>query len=233
MMEQLRPPPQEAPKRQDRLAKIITVLVAAIAATAVVGGFLNSLESARANQETRAGLAAQARASERSLEVGRVVDADFDYIVSAEVHAFTASEFDAQGFGEDAGRERSIAVFLLQSTYGYVDGYYLAAVLEAAVYDYDTSGFNQVWTAYTTYTDDLLADVGAQQAEAEAHLVAASDAGRKAGGFTLSAVLMAVAVALGTVALSTDSKRMRQADIVLIASLYALGWANLVWTLLS
>jgi len=76
-------------------------------------------------------------------------------------------------------------------------------------------------------------DREAQQAVAEAHLVAASDAGRKAGSFTLSAVLMAVAVALGTVALSTESKRMRQADLVLIASLYGLGWANLVWTLLS
>ena len=232
-MEQPRPPTQEAAKRQDRVAKVVTVLVAVIAATAVVCGFLNSLESARANEKTRAGLAAQARASERSLEVGRVVDADFDYIVAAEVRAFTASELDAQGFAEDAGRERSIALFLLQSTYGYADAYYLAAVLESAVYDYDTSGFNQVWNAYTTYADDLLADVEAQQAVAEAHLVAASDAGRKAGSFTLSAVLMAVAVALGTVALSTESKRMRQADLVLIASLYGLGWANLVWTLLS
>lgn len=63
-----------------------------IAATTVVCGFLNSLESGQANEETRAGLAARALASERSLEGGRVVDADFAYLIAAEVHAFTASE---------------------------------------------------------------------------------------------------------------------------------------------
>ena len=227
------PPPPEAAKRRDRVAKIVTVFVAVIAATAVVCGFLNSLESGQANDETRAGLAAQARASELSIRLGQVADQDFDNIAAAEVHAFTASELDARGFAEDAGLERSIALFLLTATYGYAYGYYPSADLESAVYSYETSGFVQVWNAYTTYTDGLQAGVDAQQAEAEAHLVAASDAGRKAGSFTLSAVLMAVAVALGTVALSTESKRMRQADLVLIASLYGLGWANLVWTLLS
>ena len=44
---------------------------------------------------------------------------------------------------------------------------------------------------------------------------------------------MAVAVALGTVALSTESNTLRLVDFVLIAILYALGWANLLWTLLS
>jgi len=222
-----------AAKRQDRLTKVITVVVAVIAATTVLSGFLNTLESGQASGETRAGLAAQSRASERSLQVGRIFDADFDYISAAEVHAFTASEFDAQGFVDDAARERAIALYLLQSTYGYAVGYYSDTLVQNAVDAYDTTGFGDVWDAFVTYTDDLQVEVDAQQAEADLRLGTASDAGRRAERFTLSAVLMAVAVAVSTVALSTDSKRLRLADLVLIAILYALGSANLLWTLLS
>src|SRR3972149_1123322 len=90
------PSPAEAPGRGDRLTKGITVFIAFIAATAVVCGFLNNLESSRGKQETTAGLAAQSLASERSIQVGRIFDADFDYLVDAEVHAFIASELDAK-----------------------------------------------------------------------------------------------------------------------------------------
>jgi len=220
-------------KRQDRLTKVITVVVAVIAATAVLSGFLNTLESGRASGETRAGLAAQSRASERSIQVGRIFDADFDYISAAEVHAFTASEFDAQGFVDDAARERAIALYLLQSTYGYADGYYSDTLVQNAVDAYDTTGFADVWDAFVTYTDDLQVEVDAQQAEADLRLATASDAGRRAERFTLSAVLMAVAVAVSTVALSTESRRLRYADLGLVFALYASGWVNLGLTLVS
>ncbi|MGI0150156.1 MAG: hypothetical protein ACREDF_11580 [Thermoplasmata archaeon] len=221
------------PKRQGRLTKVITVVVAVIAATAVLSGFLNTIESGRASGETRAGLAAQSRASERSIQVGRIFDADFDYISAAEVHAFTASEFDLRGLVDDAARERAIALYLLQSTYGYAAGYYSDALVENAVDAYDTTGFGDVWDAFSSYSDDLQIDVDNQQGEANMHLADASEAARRAARFTLRTVLMAVAVAVSTVALSTESKRLRYADLGLVIALYTSGWVNLALTLVS
>ena len=224
------PSPAEAPGRGDRLTKGITVFIAFIAATAVVSGFLNNLESSRVNQETRAGLAAQSLASERSIQVGRIFDADFDYLVDAEVHAFIASELDAQSLFDDAARERAIALYLLQSTYGYADGYYSDALVENAVDAYGTVGFDGVWDAFTGYADELQAEVDARQLEADAHLAAASDAGRRASGFILSTVLMAVAVSISPVALASPLRALRLWDLAIITALYAIGGLNLAWT---
>jgi len=232
-MEPPKTPSPESPKPPDRLTKRITVVIAVIAASTVVCGFLNNLESGRASQETRTGLAAQSLASERSLEVGRIYDADFDYLSTAEVRAFLATELDAESLVPEAERERAIALYLLRSTYGYGDGYYSETAVQEAVYGYQDMGFENMWGLFSTYVETLQADVDAKRATADSHLAAASDAGQKATGFTLSAVLMAVAVALGTVALATESKALRFADLGVIAVLFALGWANLVWTYVS
>jgi len=233
MMEASKTPSPEAPKHQDRLTKRITFLVAVIAASTVVCGFLNNLESGRVSQETRTGLAAQSLSSERSLEVGRIFDADFDYINTAEVHTFLATELEAQSLVSEAERERAVAMYLLRSTYGYGDSYYSDMVMEDAVYRYNVAGFDNMWAAFSTYAGTLQADVDAKRAMGDAHLAAANDAGQRATGFMLSAVLMAVAVALGTVALVTEAKVLRYSDLVVIAILYALGWANLAWTFVS
>lgn len=195
----------EGLKPADRLAKMITIVAAGIAASVVGCGFLAAMESGRANSENRAGVLAHNLASERALQVGRIADADYDYIAGAELGAFRASEFEARGLVQEADIERATSVYLLQSTYCYTDGYYTDAELEEAVYAYDTVGFTQVWSAYTTYADDLQAQVDAERAAADAHLQAGAAAGREADTLTLSVVLMGMAIALSTVALTTAS----------------------------
>ncbi len=229
--------PSGPAEASDAMSKAITVIIAIIAATGVFSGYLNTLESSREGDETRSGLQAQSQASETSIQRSAVIDADFDYISSAEIHTFTAYQFEAQGLTGDADREKAIAEYILRSTYGaagvYADrAYYTEAMIVEAVEQYLTAGFDTLWLAWGEYTTYLQVEADAKQAAADAHLVNASNASRRGDGFMLSAVLMALAVAMGTMALVTRSAALRVTDIAIIATLYALGLANLLLTFL-
>lgn len=224
--------PQILPRAQgepERLTKVITVMVALIAATGAISAFLSARESGAAGAATRAGLAAQTRASEQHITAGRILDADFDYISEAEILAFTGTEYDASGLTEDADRTRLLAEFLLTHTYGY-GVYYTDAMITESVDQYATLGFDAIWDGYGTFRDDLNAEVDATQAEADQYLTNASVAGGRAEGFLLTITFLAVAGALGAVALATKSPRLKGIAFTIMVALYSLSLANLVYT---
>lgn len=223
--------PPKAAKSPERLQQSVTIMVALIAATGAVAGFLSARESGRAGGEARVGLIAQTQASEQYIQVGRILDADFDYISEAEILAFTATEYDAAGLTDEADRARVLSVYLLTSTYGY-GTYYTDTMIDDAVYGYATLGFDAIWAGYDQFRTDLYAEADAAQAEADQHFENATYAGRKGDGFLLSVLFMTTAAALGAVALATKSARLKLVDMAVVVSLFAVGLGNLLYTLL-
>jgi len=217
-------------KEPEPLQKAVTVIVAIIAATGAMTGFLNAQESGRASGATRAGLAAQSRASEQHITNGRILDADFDYISEAEILAFSATEYDAVGQTADAERARLLSRFLLTHTYAS-SNYYTDASIDEAVDQYAIVGFNAIWSGYGEFRDVLFAETAALQAAADEHLANASIAGRRAEGFLLSIALMAVAVSIGAVALVTKSPRWKLVDLAMVATFSSLALANVAFTI--
>ena len=230
------PPPivgQRPAKDPERFTQTVVVFVALIAATGAVAGFLSAREAGQAGADTRAGLAAQSRASEQHITVGRILDADFDYISEAEILAFTATEYDSAGLTEDADRSRGLSRYLLTHTYGYYSEYYADAEIGVAVDDYLVVGFDAIWAAYGAFRDDLNAEVTNAQAVADQHLANASYAGRRSEGFLLTVAIVAVAAALGTVAVATKLPRVKVIVVVVVLALYSIGLLNLVVTFVA
>gem|GEM_PF-4366075 len=75
--------------------------------------------------------------------MGRILDADFDYISEAEILAFTDTECDSASLTGDADRSRGLSKYLLTHTYGYYSEYHTDAEVDVAVDDYLVVGLTQ------------------------------------------------------------------------------------------